>query len=80
MRRFFLVNWKVDSTTLSRMHQAEIKNKKHGSAVKRYRGQKSNGSSKREWRVTNILKNEDRHEKNNFWIGWLKANSHLNIG
>lgn len=48
MRRFFLVNWKVDNTTLSRMHQAEIKNKKHGSAVKRYRGQKSNGSSKKE--------------------------------
>lgn len=48
MRRFFLVNWKVDNTTLSRMHQAEIKNKKHGSAVKRYRGQKSNGNSKKE--------------------------------
>ena len=35
-------------STSSRMHQAEIQNRRHESAIKRYRGQKSNRSSKGE--------------------------------
>lgn len=35
-------------STSSRMHQGEIQNRRHDSAIKRYRGQKSNRSSKGE--------------------------------
>lgn len=44
--RRFLINWKADRSTWSGIHKEEIKNKKHVSTMKRYRGQKSNRSTK----------------------------------